>query len=188
MFQRARNPKNQKFDLQHPSSEWAKWSYLRSRGERDGKSISCHLVQLQKFLFLFFIFHILFDFFFAMECTTWDPYIWDLPDCNLFDNNDEIHLFSSSVQGVIKDLESFLLVSHIVSVGKRFRVMEKATLNEFSLFLSRSLSIFLKYTPLLALSGTRVTFFCPEIRGGISPSPQLYSTTRFTTQLNSFLD
>lgn len=70
----CQKPQEPKFDLQHPSSVIVKLSYLHSRGKRDGKSISCHLVQLQTFLFLFFISNllkdgVLFDFFFVMECT-----------------------------------------------------------------------------------------------------------------------
>lgn len=57
--------------------------------------------------------------FFVTESTAWDLYVWNFPDCNLFDNNGEICLFSCSVPTVIKDLDSFLLVSHIVSDGKK---------------------------------------------------------------------
>ena len=99
-------------------------SFVIQEGKRDGKSMNCHLVQLQIFLFLFFISNllkdeVLLDFFFVMESTAWDLYVWNFPDCDLFDNNGEICLFSCSVPTVIKDLDGFLLVSHIVSDGKK---------------------------------------------------------------------
>lgn len=64
MFEWARNPQNQNWFATSIGKVFTfKW------GKRDGKSISCHLVHLQKFLFLFFMSNplkdgVLFDFFF----------------------------------------------------------------------------------------------------------------------------
>lgn len=158
---------------------------MHSKGKRDGKSISCHLAQLQKFQFLFFISNLLKDGHCLTFFATWDLYIWNLPGCNLFDNNGEIHLFSSSVLEVIKDLESFLLVSHIVSDGKSFKREGKGhpgwILTLSFPFFSHSLFLFLKSTPRLALSGTRVYAFCPEIKGGMFTITATVLTTSFTT-------
>lgn len=92
----------------------------------------------------------------------------------------EIHLFSRSAPRVIKDLESFLLVSHIVSGGKKkFKRGGKGHPGRtLTLVSSHSLSLsLLKHTPQLALFGTRVNTFCPEISGGMFTSAAITDTT-----------
>lgn len=80
---------------------------------------------------------------------------WNLSDGNLFDNNGEIHRLSRAAPRVIKDLESFLLVSHIVSDGKSLRGKGKATLDDFSLFLSFFLCLSLFFWTLTSARSIR---------------------------------
>lgn len=120
-------------------------------------------------------------FFPVTACATWDLYVWNLPDCKWFDNNGEIHLFSSSAPSVIKDLESFPLVSHIVSDGKSLRGKGKATLDEFSLSLfplslPQALSLFFLNAHLSSVYPAREsTLSAQKSEEACSPLQQLYS-------------
>lgn len=123
--------------------------------------------------------------FIVTECTPWDLYVWNLPDCDLFDERSEICPLSSSDLKGYKRFGTFSAGFTHCLWWETLRRKRPPWMNSSSRSFFFS-SFSLKWAPQFALSGTRVNTFCPWIRRRLFTITAIILTTRFIQRWISF--